>query len=71
MQKREKEWLLPNPNNKIKIGIVGEIYTIIEPTINFDIINKLKKLGCNVDVSTTQKYVVDDDKYLEDWKKDG
>ncbi len=53
MQKREKEWLLPNPDNKIKIGIVGEIFTVIEPSINYDIVNTLKKLGCNVDVSVT------------------
>ncbi len=37
----------------IKIGIVGEIGTILEPDINFDIIRKLQRMGVNVHVSLT------------------
>lgn len=32
----------------INIGILGEIYTCIEPAINLDVEKKLKKLGANV-----------------------
>ena len=37
----------------LKIGIVGEIYTMLEPDINFDIVKKLQRRGANVDVSLT------------------
>lgn len=33
---------------KVSIGIVGEIYTCLEPTINFNIEKKLKEFGANV-----------------------
>jgi len=35
----------------LRIGIVGEIYTILEDSINFDIVRKLQKIGVHVDVS--------------------
>lgn len=35
----------------IKVGIVGEIYTILESEINFDIIRRLQRMGVDVDVS--------------------
>lgn len=35
----------------IKVGIVGEIYTMIESDINFDIVRKLQRMGVNVDMS--------------------
>ncbi|MDR7871617.1 MAG: CoA protein activase [Tissierellaceae bacterium] len=39
--------------NPIKIGIIGEIYTIIEPFVNLDIEKKLGNLGVLVDKSLT------------------
>jgi predicted nucleotide-binding protein (sugar kinase/HSP70/actin superfamily) len=39
-------------NADIKIGITGEIYTLLEPYINYDIIKKLQNMGVAVDVST-------------------
>ena len=42
----------------LKIGIVGEIYTMIEPDINFDIVRKLQKLGVGVDVSMTLSHYI-------------
>ncbi|MCH8329467.1 MAG: hypothetical protein IIB81_03675 [Nanoarchaeota archaeon] len=33
--------------NKINIGIIGEIYSCCEPRINYDIENKIKKLDAN------------------------
>jgi len=41
------------PARPLKIGVVGEIYTILENDINFDIIRKLQRLGANVHVSLT------------------
>jgi len=38
-------------SNPIKIAIVGEFYTMIEPDVNFDIVRKLQGMGVAVDVS--------------------
>ena len=37
----------------INIGLVGEVYTLWAQSINYDIINKLKKLGVGVHMSVT------------------
>ncbi|GAI45184.1 unnamed protein product, partial [marine sediment metagenome] len=37
----------------LKIGIVGEVGTMLEQDINFDIVKKLQRLGVNVDMSIT------------------
>ena len=34
----------------IKIGIVGEFYTCIEPSANFYLVDKLREFGANVDI---------------------
>ncbi len=39
--------------NPIKIGLIGEIYTIIEPFVNFDIEKKLGHMGVLVEKSLT------------------
>lgn len=39
--------------NPIKIGIIGEIYTIIEPFVNLEVERKLGELGVLVDKSLT------------------
>ena len=45
--------IFSNPKDAdIKIGITGEIYTLLEPYINYDIVEKLHKMGVHVDVST-------------------
>ncbi|GAI65203.1 unnamed protein product, partial [marine sediment metagenome] len=41
------------PTRPLKIGIVGEIGTMLEPDINFDIVRKLQKMGANVHMSMT------------------
>lgn len=40
-------------SNPIKIGIIGEIYTIIEPFVNLEVERKLGELGVLVDKSLT------------------
>jgi len=34
-------------NDKINIAIIGEIYCCLEPSVNYDVINKLKKYNVN------------------------
>jgi len=34
-----------------RIGVVGEIYTVLEPEVNLDILGKLRRMGAAVDVS--------------------
>lgn len=41
------------PTRDLKIGIVGEIGTMLEPDINFDIVKKLQRMGVNVHMSLT------------------
>ena len=47
----EKHYRYRKNSGKLSIGIIGEIYTVLEPSINYDIINKLKKLDVDVHVS--------------------
>ena len=42
----------------LRIGIVGEIYTITEPDINFDIVRKLQRMDVDVDVSVTLSHFI-------------
>lgn len=39
-------------NADLKIGITGEIYTLLEPYINYNVIQKLQNLDVAVDIST-------------------
>ena len=48
----EKKQYPFNNNADLKIGITGEIYTLLEPYINYDIVKKLQNMGVAVDVST-------------------
>lgn len=41
------------PTRPLKIGLVGEIGTMAEPDINFDIVKKLQRQGANVHMSLT------------------
>jgi predicted nucleotide-binding protein (sugar kinase/HSP70/actin superfamily) len=38
---------------RIRIGVVGEYYTVVEDSINHDIFNKLRELGANVHTFVT------------------
>ncbi len=48
-----------NPTKEVlQIGIVGEIYTVVEPFINFELVKKLGNMGVDVHRSvTTGKFV--------------
>ncbi len=47
----EKEYKFEK--KEINIGIVGEAYTLWEPSVNYDIVNKLRKMGVGVHMSLT------------------
>lgn len=53
----------------INIGIVGEAYTLWEEGVNYDIINKLKKMGCGVHMSVTLSWFLKHQIHLADEKK--
>ncbi len=42
-----------SPERKLKVGIVGEVFTLWTDDINFDIVRKLQRMGANVDMSIT------------------
>jgi len=48
--------LAPEDGNLVKIGIVGEIYTILEPAVNRRLIDKMRKLGAFVHNSIPLSY---------------
>jgi len=47
-EEKKNEYFDGHDQEKIKIGIVGEFYTVIENSINYDIFNKLRNMGVNV-----------------------
>jgi predicted nucleotide-binding protein (sugar kinase/HSP70/actin superfamily) len=47
----------PSPESRLRIGIVGEIYVVMESSINMNIAEILNKLGCEVTRSM----------YISDW----
>lgn len=42
-----------NSADSLRIGIVGEVYTVWETDINFDLVRKLQRMGVDVHVSLT------------------
>jgi len=46
--RQERKEITPQDDNRVKIGIVGEIYTILEPAVNRDTIKKIQKMGASV-----------------------
>lgn len=52
-KKRLKEVKVDSDFNPVKIGIIGEIYTVIEPFVNLHIEEKLGNMGVEVDRSLT------------------
>ncbi|GAH48926.1 unnamed protein product, partial [marine sediment metagenome] len=45
-------------NNSLRIGIVGEIWTVWESDINFDIVRRLQRMGVDVHVSLTLSHFI-------------
>lgn len=53
MEEIERRAYQVNHDSSIRVGIVGEFFTMIEPDINFDIVKKLQNMGVAVHVSIT------------------
>ncbi|MCK4244256.1 MAG: hypothetical protein KAX20_01380 [Candidatus Omnitrophica bacterium] len=47
-EEKKNEYFDWNDQEKIRIGIVGEFYTVVESSINYNIFNKLRNRGVNV-----------------------
>lgn len=66
----EQLWVaVPEETNKVKVGITGEIYTVLEPAVNRDIIKKLGKMGVLVHNSLPLSYFIFKDFYNRGWMK--
>ncbi len=48
-----------NPKN-VNIGIVGEIFTVLDSTVNMDLVNRLKNKGVNVHTFTNIRHLIKD-----------
>ncbi len=60
------EYNFPTPDKRIKIGIIGEIYVVMEGSTNNDIEEMLNELGCEVERSHyISEYI---DSHLVPWK---
>ena len=53
IERLEKQAYSFSPDRDLNIGIVGEIGTMLEPDINFDIVRRLQRRGVNVHMSLT------------------
>jgi len=66
--KQEKEIVsVPTDGNQVRIGIVGEIYTVLEPAVNKNLIKKLEKLGASVHNFLTLSYFISKKFHLKGW----
>jgi len=45
-------------SNQVKIGIVGEIFTILEPAVNMNLVKKIEKMGALVHTSLPLSYFI-------------
>jgi len=69
--KLDKElWVdIPNESKLVKIGIVGEIYTILSPEVNRNMIHKIEKMGALVHNSLPLSYFIFKKFYDKGWMK--
>ncbi|MBA7629998.1 hypothetical protein ES703_37506 [subsurface metagenome] len=66
----KKMWVEPpEESNLVKIGIVGEIYSILEPAVNKRLIKKLEKMGALVHNSLPLSYFIFKGLYNRGWMK--
>jgi len=60
---------IPEESNLTKVGITGEIYTILEPAVNKGIMEKMRKMGVLVHTSLSLSYFVFKRFYNWGWLK--
>lgn len=60
---------LPDETSQVRIGIVGEIYTILEPTVNKNLVKKIEKMGALAHNSLPLSYFIFKRFYNRGWLK--
>lgn len=60
---------VPDESRMVKIGIVGEIFSILEPAINKNLIQKVEKMGALVHNSLPLSYFIFKGFYNRGWMK--
>lgn len=60
---------IPEESNLVKVGIVGEIYSILEPAVNKNLTKKIEKMGALVHNSLPLSYFVFKGLYDRGWMK--
>lgn len=52
---------------QVKIGIVGEIYTILDPVVNRDLVKKIRKMGASVHSFLNFSYFISKKFHMRGW----
>jgi len=66
----KKLWIeIPEKSNVVKIGIIGEIYTVLSPEVNKRLIEKVEKMGALVHNSLPLSYFIFKGLYNRGWMK--
>lgn len=66
----KKLWYeIPEESRLVKIGLVGEIYTILEPAVNKNLIKKIERMGAFVHNSLPLSYFLFKKLYSRGWMK--
>lgn len=58
--KTEKERYLTEKWGRINIGITGEIYTVMEPDINYHTKDQLEKMGATIHITMSVRHLITD-----------
>jgi len=69
-ENRSEVQILPD-SNLVKIGIVGEIYTVLEPAVNKNLIKKIEKMGASIHNFLTLSYFISKKFHLRGWMNKG
>lgn len=67
----EKEVGIPKNDSQVKIGVVGEIYTVLEPAVNKNLFKKIEKMGASVHNFLTLSYFISKKFHLRGWMGKG
>ena len=63
---------IPETTDLVKIGLIGEIFTLMEPSVNRNLLQKLERMGVLVHNSLTLSYFIFKGLYNRGWmKRDG
>jgi len=57
----------PEDTRQVKIGLVGEIYTILDPVVNRDLVRKLRNMGASVHSFLNFSYFISKKFHMRGW----